>query len=805
LNQLEKTLSNPNHPYSHFGTGSSVTLGENTAARGLDIRSILIEFYEKHYSSNLMKLVVYGKESLDELQRMVVPKFVKVVNRNFALQEWNDLPLDERHFGKLIRMRTIKDMQTLYIIWQLPDMQKYRQEKPDHYYSHLLGHEGHGSILSLLKAKGWATALSAGSDNDSRGYSFFQVSVELTPDGLSHVEEIIKTVFQYLQMLRLEGPQHWIYEESRRLEEIAFRFAENGSPSIFAHNTARNMQSYPPKMVLKGPRVTTAYDFQLLTNMLEHLGATNFRALLATNEELPSEKVQYEPWYRTEYTIEPLRDSLIKAIATHSEEPFLHLPHPNKYLPDALEIKSPTATEPVMHPELSVDQGQYRLWHKQDDIFEQPKACFKFVVHNNVTYSSATNLVRSTLFLDLLQDSLSELLYEAHVAGLRFDVELEARGLVFAFYGYDDKLPLLLREVMQRVVQFQADPARFAAIHDRYSRWLKSFVHDMPYSLVTYYLNGVQKEHYWWYWQKAAVLPSITIGDVNSVVGEIFAAANIEALCHGNYRAEEAVTILAVLQEVLKNTAPLPDPDNVHVIALKPRQDLIYAPPPVPNASSAISMYLQIGSLGDLRLRALTELFVQLFQEPFFDLLRTKEQLGYIVRHQIRKKDNSVGLEFLIQSEHDPIYLDERIESFLAQTISSLSDMGDEEFNEHVQSLINKLLAKKRKLTDETYIYWHHVYIQQYEFERRFVDAEYLRRLTKADLLFFIRQYVLPGGSERKKLAVHLWSDSKDEERRAAYEKLPKDVQLFEKPEGLAKVVGQFPLVYSIKDLGSQL
>ena len=38
---------------------------------------------------------------------------------------------------------------------------KYRA-KPQGYLSHLLGHEGSGSVLSLLKKKGLANELSAG-------------------------------------------------------------------------------------------------------------------------------------------------------------------------------------------------------------------------------------------------------------------------------------------------------------------------------------------------------------------------------------------------------------------------------------------------------------------------------------------------------------------------------------------------------------------------------------------------------------------------------------------------------------------
>lgn len=49
------------HSYWRFGTGNKQTLWDDPLARGEDVRTRLIEWQEKHYSANLMKLVVLGK------------------------------------------------------------------------------------------------------------------------------------------------------------------------------------------------------------------------------------------------------------------------------------------------------------------------------------------------------------------------------------------------------------------------------------------------------------------------------------------------------------------------------------------------------------------------------------------------------------------------------------------------------------------------------------------------------------------------------------------------------------------------
>ena len=82
----------------------------------------------------------------------------------------------------------VRQGHSLTLTFQLPSLFKEYRAKPDDYVSHLLGHEGRGSLLSALKARGWATAVSAGV-NES-GYErntavfVFEATITLTEAGL---------------------------------------------------------------------------------------------------------------------------------------------------------------------------------------------------------------------------------------------------------------------------------------------------------------------------------------------------------------------------------------------------------------------------------------------------------------------------------------------------------------------------------------------------------------------------------------------------------------------------------------------
>lgn len=82
--QLFKALARSDHPLCSFSTGNLETLKKVPESKGLNTRDMMIDFYQRYYSANVMKVVVYGKESLEKLEKWVVDKFSEVPNKNLS-------------------------------------------------------------------------------------------------------------------------------------------------------------------------------------------------------------------------------------------------------------------------------------------------------------------------------------------------------------------------------------------------------------------------------------------------------------------------------------------------------------------------------------------------------------------------------------------------------------------------------------------------------------------------------------------------------------------------------------------------
>jgi len=129
--------------------------------------------------------------------------------------------------------------------------------------------------------------------------------------------------------------------------------------------------------------------------------------------------------------------------------------------------------------------------------------------------------------------------------------------------------------------------------------------------------------------------------------------------------------------------------------------------------------YLAIGNQADDPLRARLLLVDHLLKDPTFSVLRTKEQLGYIVQSMVWYRSSTMGFVIRIQSERHPTYVEKRIETFLESHRSEIAGMNTEEFEKQRKGLVNKQRQRLENLTEETSRFWYHIQSEYQDFTRR--------------------------------------------------------------------------------------
>ena len=667
LNQLAESSLNPAHPVSRFSTGNFVTLRDEPKAKGIDIREKLLEFYYKHYSANLMKLCVVGREDLDTLEKWVTTSFSDVKNLNLQRPDFLSIPLAlPEHTRTLTRIVPVKNHRSLELEWILPPTHHQCFTQPARLIAHCCAHEAEGSLAYLLKERSLVNELRSGTPEQNSSYSLGQIQMELTESGLESIDEIIALTFSYLHMLRrsLESsPQVWrdeIFEEVRAVQEMEFLFREKSEPVYFCEDLAAHLSAVPAEHILSSNRML-AYDHAQLVDLVGRFcDSSNLRVRVCAPEFKDLPGLQREQWYQTEYTVERLTDSLLAKLAAGEEVPEFSLPKRNPYiavdfslkhtkLPEAERNEPPlriqcgchaaapaaaagapsngaSSSISVPHPTLPAE-----LFFKADRTFAVPKVQITIQLASSFVNASATNLSLANLWQDILDDSLSDVNHYASEAGLGSYCWPASTGLFLSFNGFSDKISLLVQNILPKLKALRVAGVRdeqFKRLKEQMLRTLTQHNKNTALVFARDDARVVRTQQSWTVDDQLASFEAITAADIDAYAAEWFKRAQLFVAITGNMTEAEAraftESVAAVFQLAPLLPAEQPSSRCINLAEGSTYVRQCRARNPDDSNSCAFNVY-QIGLTDDACvMEAHVTLLSHILGDALFDQLRTK-------------------------------------------------------------------------------------------------------------------------------------------------------------------------------------
>lgn len=770
--QIERHLSKDGHDYKKFGTGNKKTLFVDAKAKGIEPRDALLAFHKKWYSSNLMTLAILGKESLDDLERYLgTLEFSAIENKNMEKKVWKESPYGPEQLGTKIELVPVKDMKTLKLSWPIPDTELEYKSQPAHFISHLLGHEGHGSLLSELKKLGWVSGLSAGSSHKASGFSCFEVTMDLSVEGIEHTDDIVELVYNYIGLIEQKGVEKWIFDELSSISAIKFRFHDKENPQSYVTHLTSHMRYIPMEDIVSHPYQMENYRPERIKEILGLLKPDRMLYRVAARKFAGQEGNTNEPVYGTEWRRSSLSKEQCKKFteALSSSHPALRIPEKNDYIPSKFELKERDALN-GKHPRIIQDDSYTRAWFKQDDEFNMPKSQTKIALTTPIIGHDPRTSIMSSLWLWNFKDTLTEETYNADLAGLKYDLDLGPSGVQLRIHGYDEKQALFAKHLIERMVTFKLNPTRFEVLLELIRRTLANFSHNQPYSVAQYFATLLLKDKAWSKEQLLEVSKHVTMKDVEDFPKEMFKAFHVELLVHGNSTEKEAAElardVTAIIKKAMPNTRPLywNETREMREMRLENGEEYIYRQAQKTHGVSCVEVIYQVGVQSNKEIAHIS-LIEQLTQEPSFNILRTNEQLGYIVFLGTRLSAGSISLSVLVQGPKKPDFVLERIEAFMDTVRTEIENMPEEEFQQQVNGLIHKLEEKPKTLEQRFNRFWGQIDNRQYNFDRRDEEIAVLKNTTKEQIVELFNRKFASNAPEKKKIAIfiHGKEDGADE------------------------------------------
>lgn len=802
--QVKRKAFEKGHPARHFATGTMETL------EGVS-REELLSFYNKHYSSNQMMLAVAGPQNLDTLQALVVPRFVAVKNRNLLEKRVSPKFMKRDPRFRLMRVKTIKDSRSLTLMFPLSRTLHYYKSQPLGMLGFLLGHEGQGSLLSLLKSENLATGLSAGGGASNKSFSSFDVKIQLTPKGLRNYSKVIRHVFQYLRLLRKTGLPRYVFDEVKQMSEIDYRFAEKPEGTSLVNVFSTLLMYYPMRTLEIDPYIITEFKPRIFDSLLYSLIPENMLAILAARDVKTTEK---EEFYGVEYSLTYSHPKWINKWRNLKINPALKLPEANPFLPESLEVLAFQGAVQLTHqslvglkneglsagvlkrlestqdklweswgklltsleispqadsseklrelirkhalgnPKILQDDEFAKIWFQQDFRFETPKAQLMFRIHSPEVYSSPRNAVLSQLYTDAISEGLNEFGYPIRLAGLEYGIHVDKKGVNLTFSGYSDRIQELVKTVAGRLKKITIDNKTFNTLKEVRLRRYQNFHFRQPYQQAFYFRSLLLEGHKFSIMDYEKEIKKIKLKDLKKFANKLYDRLYIEGLAYGNLREETVLEAVGVLQEKLDGK-PLAEAkrfvNSVRQISAGESHTFTRI---MQVENSAVVTDIQVGQRNP-NLQAALMVIDSLMQPQFYNELRTSQQLGYIVNSGMTVLEKTLGLIFIIQSgEYNTEILEQRMDAFLEKFYLSLKELPDLELNKIKKSVLHSKLQKTTSVTSEAGRLFVIAFEKNAEFDQNSKEITAVEELTKKDILAVVKSYLLP--SKQRKLILRM-------------------------------------------------
>ena len=716
-NDVLNQLLNPDNATTSFAVGSRETLA-NPPEGEATLRERVMDFYHQHYDANVMNLAVVAPQPLDTLEDWVAERFADIPDNDLSVPAIDAPLVDVSTLPRYIERQSLQDRRQLRFYFPIPDPTDEYRTKPTQVISHLLGDEGDGSLLAVLRDAGLADGLSAGVGRGDGENALFTVSISLTPAGAERLDDIQATLFAAIEKIRTEGLADWRYAEQRDLSEQAFRFQQHGAPQQEATRLSMSLSRYPVEDVQYAAYRMDAPDAERQEVYLDALTPDNMLRFYSA-PDIESDTVS--PWFNTQWREQqPSQAGQVLGELT--------LPEPNPFIASDLALLEGQDER----PSILIDTPSFHAWHMQDARFNTPSVEWRLSLQYPDASYSPEEVVLTQLLAGWLNDSLNESLYPAWLAGQAFSAYPHARGMTLSFSGWRDGQTPLIEQAIDQLKTAEISDSTFERVRYQLQReWRNAPQSSLP-GQASRTLGEALLAPQWSTTELLAASQRLERSHLENFRKRFLGGLYVDAMAVGNLDADLAREQADIMRNKLRPCLTRDDIPKLTPQAVSETPSVLR--PHSTREESLVLRYLQARNQ-TAKEQAVTSVIAQWLETPFYQKLRTEEQLGYIVNAGYSPLLEAPGIALLVQSpDVDSETVAEHMDTFLDDASQQLEQLDDETLAPYRQAVHDRLKQRDTSLSGMASRYWQATALDEIRFDRREELANLALEVSPADI-----------------------------------------------------------------------
>jgi len=724
--QFTIDLMNKDSGLNNFGTGSLNTLDKK------DIREKLIEFYNKYYTSNNISICIASSKSFEELK--------SIIDTSFGLIKKNDKhnklkiikPLYSENKLNSYHLKTLSNIYNISYIFEIPKQKKYLKSKYFSIFEMILLNKSENSIYFYLSNMGYLNSINI----DINYEGVFEITLMLTNNGLNNIGEIEAILFNTIeQIINSNINNYALYFQ--KILEINFDTLNKFEITDLCNLLAVNHFYYETNQVFKSNFIIRKIksNKKYKQTFIKYLNKDNIIRIITSQKYPFSKKLAYIKTreYKAEY-------SLIKITPNSS----------NKIINNQFDTNNQYHN---IHPKLierldiydTPKQIYNNVWYGACSKFGEPLVNILLQINNSKYFESASNYVLTQISCWVLNYLINIIMYKAFELSnsITFSPIPSTSSININITALNDEINLKLLLTDLKDFLFNLDLNKLSedyiknliiSIKESYKNI--SFRNPSEYSLnkIKSYIFDTEYPNE----QLISVTETLDFNKIKNYLKSLLDESIITSFIYGNIEQKSIPDLLEPYNKYFINSGliiPI-----THEI-----QEIIITHPNINEKSNCVTLYYYIGELNirkekDALKNIKAIIGIRILSQDFFDELRTKKQLGYLVNMSMSSYRNKYYITQKIQSDKSVEEIIKNINEFNTKIKKYLKES---EFDNFKNSIKKELLEPDYSLSDKVNKYSPEITSHEYIFNRHILLYDQVDNILLENVIDYFDEILL--------------------------------------------------------------
>lgn len=737
LYRLASLTASPDTPLRKFFLGNLDTLKDS---HDKSLHQAMLDFYKQYYSANLMSLVIVGNKSVDELKSLAIKHFTSIKNHNARKPGFSKPGLTDKEVGKIISYQPQQDIKFLIIEYPIANHINKWRDKSFEVVRLALASAEKGSMIDNLRSQQLITGANVAVQQDFYiTDGLLRIEFNLTDLGLKSRDQIIATVFAYIDLLEKHGITEAYFKEQQAIATKNFIYGSRPDPLYLAIMiNALQYYDLPVAHLLDGPFMLGSYSPQKIAKFVEQLKPERARIWFIDQQQTVHQSI---PYFNGKYSIRDFSSEELQNWLGMSRSIKLALPASNDL---SINKGVPLVNFQYEKPKLILNQPGVEAFLVHSKFFQKEgNGAIHVQVNSDLLKDSPKNRMMAELLNDLYSRELASLKSKAQQAAITVDTFITAGdSQQFKVSGYSEKLDGLMQNMLDKFVHLEISRQLFSQVvaeekkstENRQKKSAGELALDQLNLMTT--IDSLASDE----WLK--ILGTISHEDLTNFHRELLKRNLIRVFVGGNF-SDQQVKLMS--ERYASQLSSQLAPDKRHIWQYKtPAPGTLLQSLSTSTLADNALLWAWFGTQQSDDDQASLQVLNALMHADFYRQLRTEEQLGYWVETRSFPVDDVAGILMLVQSTTAELtHIYQRMQAFRTEFLKKLEALDEKAIEATRDAMIANVLQQPANFYQESDRHWAEYIYAKYSFDGRDRYLSSLKKVDKANLIAVYKSYLL--------------------------------------------------------------